>query len=132
MKIQFTKRNITAGGIASSVDGNHYVEINSLLSLEIGEFLFVEAGCFFGVLPPYSMLNSTLMKGRLFSAHNTILEWKPMRLSRLDYEELQASIKNNPQWGGEVDERFRGSRKYWERWAILRSLEKMTLLGGPV
>ncbi|MGI1679830.1 MAG: hypothetical protein K6L75_13900 [Cellvibrionaceae bacterium] len=132
MEIQFTKRKITAGGVAAIGVDNGFGDNNASLTAELGEFLFVEAGCFFGVLPPFSMLNSTLMKGKLFSAHNTILEWEPRRISRSAYEELQRSIKNNPQWGGEVDNRFKGSRKYWERWAILRSLEKMTLLASPV
>jgi len=126
MEIQYTKRRITADGIQGDVE-----KVVGLLSTRIGQFLFVEAGCFFGVLPPFSMLNKTLMKGKIVSAHNTILEWKPLRLSRSQYEELQGSIKRNPQWGGEVDEAFRGSRKYWERWAILRSLEKIPMLGNP-
>ncbi len=126
MEIQYTKRRITADGIQDDIE-----KVVGSLSARIGQFLFVEAGCFFGVLPPFSMLNKTLMKGKIVSAHNTILEWRPLRLSRSQYEELQKSIKKNPQWGGEVDERFRGSRKYWERWAILRSLEKMPMLGNP-
>lgn len=140
MIIQYTKRKITAGGISQceeKTEASNYAhknsqqdkcESNTLLEMELGEFLFKEADCFFGVLPPFAMLNSTLQKGKLFSTHNTILQWKPMRLSRSDYEMLQRSIKNNPQWGGEVDNGFKGSRKYWERWAILRFLDKTTSL----
>ena len=69
------------------------------------------------------MLNKTLEKGKLIAADGAILEWKPKRISRMQYEQLKRSVRDNPRWGGEVDDGFRGSREYWQRWAILRSLQ---------
>jgi len=116
MDIEYTKRELLAGGLSQP---------HGPFVANLGYFLFEEAGCYFGVLPPFNMLNKTMQTGRLISAENTVLEWKPRRISRMQYEELKRDIRRNPQWGGEVDEGYRGSRKYWERWAILRSVNKM-------
>lgn len=120
MEIEYTKREILKGGLSEKSDP---------ITAPLGYFLFVEANCFFGVLPPFRMLNKTLEKGRLITADGAVLEWKPKRISRLHYEQLKRSLKENPRWGGEVDDRFRGSREYWQRWAILRSVEKMPAYG---
>ncbi|MGQ9425538.1 hypothetical protein ACXYTJ_07710 [Gilvimarinus sp. F26214L] len=117
MNITYTRREFGADGLG---------EREGPYTAPLGYFLFAEAACYFGVLPPYSMLNKTLGEGRLVSAGNMVLEWQPMRINRLQYEELKRSVQANPHWGGEVDDGFRGSRKYWERWAILRSLQKMS------
>lgn len=117
MKITYTCRQLTAEGFGKR---------QGPYTRPVGYFLFVEAACYFGVLPPFRMLNNTLAQGRLISADNVLLEWQPFRIRRWDYEEVKRSLTANPQWGGEVDEGFRGSRKYWERWAILRSVEKMS------
>jgi hypothetical protein len=117
MEITYTRRRFTSTGL-SGREGPY--------SAPLGYFLFVEAACYFGVLPPFTMLNKTLAKGRLISGEGAVLEWTPMRLGRLQYEELKHSLEDNPQWGGEVDDNFRGSRKYWERWAILRTVDKLS------
>lgn len=117
MDITYTRRQFTTNGLGKR---------EGPFSAPLGYFLFVEAACYFGVLPPFSMINKTLSQGRLISADNAVLEWEPRRINRLHYEELKDSLEQNPSWGGEVDDAFRGSRKYWERWAILRSVEKMS------
>jgi hypothetical protein len=117
MEITYTRRYFTRDGLG---------EREGPFLAPLGYFLFVEAACYFGVLPPFSMLNKTLSKGRLISAGGAVLEWRPQRIGRLQYEELKHSLEDHPEWGGEVDDNFRGSRKYWERWAILRTVDKMT------
>lgn len=121
MEITYTRRPVLVNGLG---------DVEGPFTAPLGYFLFVEAACYFGVLPPFGIIKKTLRTGRVVSADNRLLEWQPMRISRLQYEELKGSIKANPAWGGEVDERFRGSRKYWERWAILRSVDKMTAAYG--
>lgn len=120
MDITYTRRQFTVDGLG---------ERTGPFSAPLGYFLFVEAACYFGVLPPFTMINNTLVKGRLISADNVVLEWRPMRINRLHYDDLKHSLEDNPTWGGEVDDGFRGSRKYWERWAILRSVDKMSAYG---
>lgn len=120
MEIVYTKREILKGGLSEKSEPR---------TVPLGYFLFVEANCFFGVLPPYRMLNKTLEKGRLIAADGSILEWETKRISRMQYEQLKRTVRDNPRWGGEVDEGYRGSRKYWERWAILRSIQKMPAYG---
>lgn len=120
MDMTYTRRQFTTRGLG---------EKQGPFCAPLGYFLFVEAACYFGVLPPFTMINKTLAKGRLISADNAVLEWEPMRISRMRYEELKRSVAANPGWGGEVDDGFRGSRKYWERWAILRSVDKMSAYG---
>lgn len=115
MDIKFTKRQFLAKGMSDPAGP---------FRTELGYFLFVEAACFYGVLPPFTMLNGMLSEGRIISTKNYLLQWEPFRIKRIDYEELKWAIQDNPQWGGEVDEGFRGSRKYWSRWAMLRNLEK--------
>lgn len=116
MEIEYTFREILEDGVSNPVGP---------FRAELGYFLFVEAACFFGVLPPFRMLNNKLMTGRMISTQGRVLEWEPRRINRIHYEQLKRSIKANPEWGGEVDDGFRGSREYWERWAILRSVAKM-------
>lgn len=118
MEIIYTRRCFTTAGLS---------EKEGPFSAPLGYFLFVEAACYFGVLPPFSMLNKTLSTGRLISADGAVLEWQPKRIGRLQYEELKHSLEDHPEWGGEVDDNFRGSRKYWERWAILRTVDKMSM-----
>jgi hypothetical protein len=121
MEITYTRRQFTSAGLSVR---------EGPFTVALGQFLFVEAACYFGVLPPFSILKNALAKGRVISAEGVVLEWKPFRLSRLQYEELEYSVKENPQWGGEVDDKFRGSRLYWERWAILRSVGKMAAVNA--
>ncbi|GAB1257820.1 hypothetical protein [Aurantivibrio plasticivorans] len=115
MDIRFTKRKFLEKGLS---------EPAGPFRTELGYFLFVEAACFYGVLPPFTMLNSMLREGKIISTKNYLLEWQPFRMTRIDYEELKWAIQDNPTWGGEVDEGYRGSRKYWSRWAMLRTLDK--------
>ncbi len=119
MVIEYTKRELLVNGLS---------EVKTHRRAPLGYFLFVEARCFYGVLQPYDMLSKIMQSGKLISANNVLLEWKPFRLRRLQYEEIKQSIINNPQWGGEVDDGFRGSSEYWQRWAILRSLDNNSLL----
>ncbi|MCW8196062.1 hypothetical protein F6455_14815 [Proteobacteria bacterium 005FR1] len=121
MDITYTRRQFTSAGLGDR---------EGPFTVALGQFLFVEAACYFGVLPPFGLLKNTLAKGRVISAEGAVLEWKPLRLSRMQYEELAYSIKDNPQWGGEVDDRFRGSRLYWERWAMLRSVGKISAMNA--
>jgi hypothetical protein len=113
MIIEYSKREFLVKGLS---DAKNY------FCTPLGYFLFAEAQCFFGVLQPYPMLRKVMETGRLISAKNIILEWKPFRLSRTQYERVRQSIIDHPEWGGEVDDGFEGSSAYWQRWAILRSL----------
>ncbi len=120
MEIQYVKRQLLSRGLG---------EKQGPFSAHLGYFLFAEAHEFFGVLPPYQVLNKTLEKGRLWSSDNTIFEWQPFRLSRTEYDDLKVAIEMNPGWGAEVHEEFQGSRKYFERWALLRTIEKTPTYG---
>ena len=120
MDIEYTKREILKGGLSEKTEPR---------LVPLGFFLFVEANCFFGVLPPFRLLNKTLEKGKIITSDGAVLEWRPKRISRIDYEQLKRAVRDNPRWGGEVDEGFRGSREYWQRWAILRSVQKMPAYG---
>ena len=114
MNITFTRRQILIRGLS---------EPGRSKTVPLGYFLFSEARCFFGVLKPYNLLKKVLLSGFLIDEDGNVLEWKPFSITRLQYADLACAIKTNPAWGGEVDESFRGSSKYWQRWAILRSLQ---------
>jgi len=119
MEISFTKRRILITGLSKRDDPK---------TVHLGYFLFSEARCFFGVLQPYNMLKKILLRGRLIDCDGNLLEWKSFFLKRLQYDQLKLAIRANPEWGGEVDSSFRGSSEYWQRWAILRSLQPGKIL----
>src|SRR5207245_6248612 len=47
----------------------------------LGEVLFQEMRCFFGVLPPLDVLNDTLREGEIVNGKNLMFRWRPFELS---------------------------------------------------
>ena len=111
MEIQYTKRRIGEDGIGA-VEGPYWAPL--------GCFLFVERACYFGVLPPYSILNKMLLDGYTINPNNVYLSWQSFSLTKQQYSALKNSIVMNPGWGGEIDESYKGNRAYWEHWAMMR------------
>lgn len=118
MEIRYTKRVIGEEGIGP-IEGPYWAPL--------GYLLFVERACYFGVLPPYTILNKMLLDGGVTNPENVYLTWQPFSLTKQQYSWLKRSVEMNPHWGGEVDESYKGNRAYWEHWAMLRLSEQLPL-----
>lgn len=116
IEITYTERHWQEDGLAAK---------QGPFAEPLGKLLFANAKSFYGILPPYTLLRKNLQKGRLLGCDGVLYEWQPFRLSRLDYDQLKADLKANPQWGGEVIEGYKGSRVYWDRWAILKAATRL-------
>ena len=91
----------------------------------IGQVLFQEMRrCFFGVIPPFEVLNATLREGQTIDTENRWFRWTPFELSSSEYEALKKEVLAHPQWKIEVDESFVGPVDEWSHWALVRSISK--------
>jgi len=93
-------------------------------TMSLGEALFQEMRCFFGVLPRLDVLNATLRDGEVVNAKNQLFRWRPFELSASEYEKLRADVLSHPQWDTDVDETFSGTVQEWGHWALVRAISK--------
>src|SRR4051812_28034786 len=90
----------------------------------VGEVLFQEMRCFFGVIPPLDVLNATLRGGQIVGAENRWFRWTPFELLPSEYEALKKEVLAHPQWKTELDESFVGTVDEWSHWALVRAVSK--------
>ncbi len=90
----------------------------------LGEVLFKEMRCFFGVLPRLDVLNDTLSQGEIVNTENLLFRWRPFGLSGVEYEELKKEILAHPEWATDVDETFSGTIQEWSHWALVPAISK--------
>jgi len=93
-------------------------------TMPLGEALFREMRCFFGVLPPFDVLNDDLRQGEIVNAKNQQFQWNPFELSAAEYEELKREVLAHPEWKTDVDETFSGTIEEWSHWALVRAISK--------
>lgn len=93
-------------------------------SAPLGEVLFLEMRCFFGVLPRFDVLNDTLREGEIVNGKNLMFRWRPFELSQSEYEDLKREVLAHPEWETEVDETFSGTIREWGHWALVRAISK--------
>lgn len=95
------------------------------MTASVGEVLFHEMRrCFFGVIPPFDVLNVTLRAGEIVDTENRCFHWTPFELSPSEYEALKKEVLAHPQWRTEVDESFIGTVEEWSHWALVRAVSK--------
>lgn len=90
----------------------------------LGEALFLEMRCFFGVLPRLDVLNETLRQGQIVNVDNQMYRWRPFELSQSAYEDLKREVLAHPEWETDVDETFSGTIREWSHWALVRAMNK--------
>ena len=90
----------------------------------LGDVLFREMRCFFGILPRFDVLNDTLREGQIVNAENQMFRWRPFELSRSEYEDLKREVLAHPEWETDVDETFSGTVQEWSHWALVRAISK--------
>ncbi|MSR64741.1 MAG: hypothetical protein EXS18_03050 [Verrucomicrobiae bacterium] len=90
----------------------------------IGEVLFQEMRCLFGVLPRFDVLNDTLRQGQIVNAKNQEFRWSAFELSRSEYGDLKREVLLHPEWETDVDETFSGTIQEWSHWALVRAISK--------
>ncbi len=90
----------------------------------LGEVLFQEMRCFFGVLPPLDVLNDTLREGEIVNGTNLMFRWRPFELSMPEHEELRREVLAHPEWETDGDETFSGTIREWSHWALVRAISK--------
>jgi len=93
-------------------------------SAALGEVLFREMQCFFGVLPRIDVLNDTLRDGQIVNARNQMFCWTSFELSESEYAELKREVLAHPEWETDVDETFSGTILEWGHWALVRAISK--------
>jgi len=122
MKVKYTKQKF-------DVENETYLEKEGPFESDLASLLFVEMpkDCrtdgWFGVLPPHKVLIEILEFGQYVNGNNVLFEWSPFDLTEVHFEELQAAIKANPEWGIEI-EFPPDSEEDWSHWALVRALEK--------
>ncbi len=115
MKITYTVTQLTESGICPE---------SPKKTAPLGEVLFHEMQCFFGVLPPLDVLNDTLRQGQIVNVKNQLFQWSQFELSEVDYEELKGEVLAHPDWETDVDETFSGPISDWSHWALVRAISK--------
>jgi hypothetical protein len=115
MKMTFTVTQLAEDGIGPE---------SPKTAAPLGEVLFHEMQCFFGVLPRFDVLNETLRKGQIVNAKNQMFQWCPFKLSRAEYEDLRRDVLAHPEWETDVDETFSGTIPEWSHWALVRAISK--------
>ena len=93
-------------------------------TLPIGEVLFQEIRCFFGVLPRFDVLNDILRRGQIMNTENQQFQWNAFELTDLEYEDLRQEVLSHPEWDTDVDETFTEAIPEWSHWALVRALNK--------
>ena len=93
-------------------------------TMPLGEALFREMRCFFGVLPRFDVLNGDLRQGQIVNSKNQQFEWAPFELSPSEYEQLKQEVLDHPEWKTDIDETFSGTVEEWSHWALVRSISK--------
>ena len=93
-------------------------------TLPLGEALFRQMRCFFGVLPRFDVLNDTLRQGQIVNAQNQEFQWSAFELSNSEYDDLKREVLSHPEWETDVDEAFSGTIPEWSHWALVRAISK--------
>jgi hypothetical protein len=94
------------------------------ITMPLGEALFKEMQCFFGVLPRFDVLNEDLRQGQIVNTKNQLFRWSRFELSPSEYEELKREVLSHPEWETDVDETFSGPVEGWSHWALVRAISK--------
>jgi hypothetical protein len=115
MNLTFTVTQLSEDGIGPESPKN---------TMPLGEALFGEMCCFFGVLPRFDVLNGDLRQGQIVDTEDRLFQWIGFELSPAEYEELKQEVLSHPEWETDVDETFSGTIEEWSHWALVRAISK--------
>jgi hypothetical protein len=92
--------------------------------MPLGEALFGEMRCFFGVLPRFDVLNGDLRQGRSWIPRTDCFNGLDLSFRLPNTKSSKQEVLSHPEWETDVDETFSGTIEEWSHWALVRAISK--------